>query len=73
MYEIDSQLMVAIRSYVTTILSVVSALVVNLGVSPAFTIGMIPLMFYYAAQQKFFTVCFFDSIVSYGIILELVI
>jgi len=58
MYEIDSQLMVAIRSYVTTILSVVSALVVNLGVSPAFTIGMIPLMFYYAAQQKFFTMTY---------------
>jgi hypothetical protein len=27
-------------------------------VSPAFTIGIIPLIFYYAAQQRFFTVSF---------------
>lgn len=55
-YTIDSQLMTAARSYLTTILSVVSALVVNIGVFPAFTIGIIPLICYYIAQQRFFTV-----------------
>ncbi len=56
MYTIDSQLMTALRSYASTLLSVVSAVIVNAGVSPAFTIGIIPLIFYYAAQQRFFTV-----------------
>lgn len=56
MYTIDSQLMGALRMYVSTLLSVVSAVIVNAGVSPAFTIGITPLMFYYAAQQRFFTV-----------------
>jgi len=57
-YTIDSQLMTAARSYLTTILSVVSALVVNIGVFPAFTIGIIPLICYYIAQQRFFTVTY---------------
>jgi len=42
----------------TTILSVVSALVVNSGISPAFTIGILPLIYYYASQQRFFTVSY---------------
>lgn len=58
MYTIDSQLMGALRMYVSTILAVVSAIIVNAGVSPAFTIGITPLIFYYAAQQRFFTVSF---------------
>uniref|UniRef100_A0A7S4AQQ3 P-loop containing nucleoside triphosphate hydrolase protein n=2 Tax=Pseudo-nitzschia australis TaxID=44445 RepID=A0A7S4AQQ3_9STRA len=58
MYTIDSQIVTTLRSYISTILSVVSALVVNAGVSPAFTISIIPLVFYYAAQQKFFTMTY---------------
>lgn len=61
-YTVDSQLMTAARSYLTTILSVVSALVVNSGISPAFTIGILPLIYYYASQQRFFTV----SILCFG-------
>ena len=56
MYTIDSQLMTALRSYLTTLFNVASGIIVNAGVSPAFTIMVIPLMFFYAAQQKFFTV-----------------
>ena len=56
MYTVDSQLMTALRSYVTTLLSVVSALIVNTGVSPAFTVGILPLIWYYTNQQRFFTV-----------------
>jgi ATP-binding cassette subfamily C (CFTR/MRP) protein 1 len=58
MYTIDSQLMTALRSYISTLLSVVSAVIVNTGVSPAFTVGIIPLIFYYAAQQRFFTMTY---------------
>ena len=61
MYTIDSQLMTALRSYISTILSVVSAVIVNTGVSPLFTVGILPLIYFYAAQQKFFTVSFFAS------------
>mmetsp|Transcript_50015 Transcript_50015/g.50860 ORF Transcript_50015/g.50860 Transcript_50015/m.50860 type:complete len:611 (+) Transcript_50015:47-1879(+) len=57
-YTIDSQLMTAARSYLTTILSVISALVVNIGVFPAFAICIIPLICYYIAQQRFFTVTY---------------
>jgi len=68
MYTIDSQLVTALRSYVSTLLSVVSAVIINAGVSPAFTIGIIPLMYYYAAQQKFFTVssCFPSEFDCFG-------
>ena len=66
MYTIDSQLMTALRSYVSTLLSVVSAVIINAGVSPAFTIGIIPLMYYYAAQQKFFTVSFSSEFDCFG-------
>ncbi|VEU33619.1 unnamed protein product [Pseudo-nitzschia multistriata] len=58
MYTIDSNLVTSMRSYISTLLSVVSALVVNTGVSPAFTISIIPLIFYYAAQQRFFTMTY---------------
>jgi len=59
MYTIDSQLMTALRSYISTVLFVVSAVIVNTGVSPLFTVGMLPLIYFYAAQQKFFTVSYF--------------
>jgi len=58
MYTIDSQLMTALRSYISTLLSVTSAVIVNMVVSPAFLIGIIPLTFYYVAQQKFFTMTY---------------
>ena len=58
MYTIDSQLMTALRSYLMTIMSSASAVVVNATVSPAFTIGIIPLILFYVAAQRFFTVSF---------------
>jgi ABC-type multidrug transport system fused ATPase/permease subunit len=56
MYTIDSQLMAALRSYLTTIMSVCSTVVVISGVTPAFAICLIPIFLFYASQQKFFTV-----------------
>jgi ABC-type multidrug transport system fused ATPase/permease subunit len=56
MYTIDSQLMTALRSYLTTIMSVCSTVVVISGVTPGFTICLIPIFIFYASQQKFFTV-----------------
>jgi len=58
MYTIDSQLVNSLRSYISTILAVVSALVVNVGVSPFFTVAIVPLIFFYAGQQKFFTMTY---------------
>jgi len=58
MYTIDSQLMFALRSYISTLLSVGSAVIVIAVVSPIFLICIIPLIFYYAAQQKFFTMTY---------------
>jgi ATP-binding cassette, subfamily C (CFTR/MRP), member 1 len=56
MYTVDSQLMTALRSYLSTIMSVVSTIVVISGVTPAFTICLIPIILFYASQQNFFTV-----------------
>jgi ATP-binding cassette, subfamily C (CFTR/MRP), member 1 len=56
MYTVDSQLMATLRSYLTTIMSVVSTIVVISGVTPAFTICLIPILLFYGAQQNFFTV-----------------
>jgi hypothetical protein len=56
MYTVDSQLMATLRSYLATIMNVVSTIVVVSGVTPAFTICLIPIILFYAAQQNFFTV-----------------
>ncbi len=56
MYTIDSQLMSALRSYLTTFMAVCSTVVVISGVTPAFTICLIPIFLFYASQQRFFTV-----------------
>ena len=59
MYTIDSQLMNALRSYLTTIMNVISTIVVISGVTPTFTICLIPIILFYASQQNFFTVSVF--------------
>ncbi len=56
MYTVDSQLMTALRSYLTTIMSVICTVFVISGVTPAFTICLIPMILFYVSQQKFFTV-----------------
>lgn len=56
MYTIDSQLMSTLRSYLTTIMNIVSTIVVISGVTPYFTICLVPIILFYASQQNFFTV-----------------
>jgi hypothetical protein len=55
-YTIDEQLMMALRSYLSTIMSVASTIVVISFVTPLFTVCLVPILIYYALQQKFFTV-----------------
>lgn len=56
MDTVDNDLMMAMRSYLTTILSVCSTIVVVSTVTPVFTACLIPILGYYYMQQQFFTV-----------------
>lgn len=58
MYTVDEQLMMALRSYLSTIMSVASTIVFVSIVTPIFTLCLIPITFYYGYQQQFFTVRF---------------
>ncbi|KAG7364336.1 multidrug ABC transporter permease/ATPase [Nitzschia inconspicua] len=58
MYTVDSQLMNALRSYLTTIMNVISTVVVISGVTPAFVICLVPILLFYASQQNFFTMSY---------------
>jgi hypothetical protein len=46
----------ALRGYLATLLTVISTIVVISGVTPMFTLCLVPIMIYYMAQQNFFTV-----------------
>jgi len=56
MNTIDEQLMMALRSYLSTLMSVGSSIVVISCVTPMFTVYLIPILIYYGLQQNFFTV-----------------
>ena len=56
MYTIDEQLMMALRSYLSTVMTVCSTIVVISAVTPVFTVCLVPIIIYYAYQQNFFTV-----------------
>ena len=56
MNEIDEKLMMALRSYLSTIMTVGSTIVVVSFVTPVFTLCLIPIIIYYGFQQNFFTV-----------------
>eukprot|EP00934_Nitzschia_sp_Nitz4_P007307 Nitzschia sp. Nitz4//scaffold4_size323378//100305//104932//NITZ4_000644-RA/size323378-snap-gene-0.448-mRNA-1//-1//CDS//3329553351//7297//frame0 len=58
MDTVDNQLMFAMRSYLSTILSVCSAVIVVSSVTPMFTVCLIPVFAFYAAQQRFFTMTY---------------
>ena len=47
MYTIDEQLVVAGRSYLSTMISVISTMFVVTTVTPMFIIGLVPIMIYY--------------------------
>lgn len=58
MYTVDEQLMMSLRSYLTTIMSVCSTIVVISTITPAFTLCLIPIIIYYVYQQNFFTMTY---------------
>lgn len=56
MYTVDEELVMTLRSYLWTLMSVISTIVVISGVTPVFTFCLIPIIAYYIMQQQFFTV-----------------
>lgn len=58
MYTVDEQLVVSIRSYLVTLLNVLSAIFVVTAVTPLFLIGLVPIMIFYVQQQRFFTMSY---------------
>jgi hypothetical protein len=55
MYTVDEQLVVSARSYVSTMMSVVSTIIVVVSVTPGFLLALAPIVVFYVNQQKFFT------------------
>jgi hypothetical protein len=56
MYTIDEQLMQTLRTYLQTLFAILSTIVVISGVTPVFTICLIPILIFYVVEQNFFTV-----------------
>ena len=48
--------MMALRSYLSTIMAVCSTIVLISAVTPLFAICLVPMIIYYGYQQNFFTV-----------------
>jgi len=57
MYTIDEELVMTFRSYIRCLSGIVSTVLVISGVSPIFTICLIPIIWFYIKEQQFFTVC----------------
>ena len=55
-YTIDEQLMNTLRPYLQNLFGILSTIVVISGVTPVFTICLIPIIIFYVVEQKFFTV-----------------
>lgn len=55
LYTVDEQLVVAARSYLSTITSVFSTIFVVTAVTPKFLFGLVPIIVFYIHQQHFFT------------------
>ena len=55
---IDEQLLTTIRSYLATLFTVLSTIVVVSGVTPVFALCLIPMILFYISEQQFFTVTY---------------
>ena len=55
-YTIDEQLSATLRTYLQTLFSVLSTVVVISGVTPLFALCLMPIIAFYVVEQKFFTV-----------------
>ena len=58
MYTVDEELVMTLRSYLWTLMSVISTIVVITSVNPLFAFCLIPIVAFYVMQQRFFTVRF---------------
>ena len=56
MYTVDEQLISTLRSYLSTLFTVFSTIIVISGVTPIFTLCLIPIIIFYMMQQAYFTV-----------------
>eukprot|EP00804_Cyclotella_cryptica_P002770 CCRYP_021220-RD/>CCRYP_021220-RD protein AED:0.04 eAED:0.04 QI:576/1/1/1/1/0.85/7/1584/1189 len=55
MYTVDEQLVVSARSYLSTVVAVLSTIIVVVSVTPAFLLALAPIAVFYLHQQRFFT------------------
>ena len=58
MYTVDEQLIVSGRSYLATMMSVLSTILVVASVTPVFILGLAPVVVFYLHQQSFFTMTY---------------
>jgi len=54
MYTIDEQLVLSGRSYLATMANVISTIFVVVTITPAFLIGLVPIIIFYLHQQNFY-------------------
>jgi len=54
-YTIDEELVSTLRSYLNSLMSVVSVIVVCSTVTPIFTLCLVPILIFYLLQQRYFT------------------
>lgn len=64
-YTTDEQLMSTLRTYLMTLFSVLSTIVVISVITPTFTFCLIPIIVYYAVEQAYFTVSSTEMIFLY--------
>ena len=58
MYTVDEQLVVSARSYLATMVSVLSTVIVVVSVTPGFILALVPIVIFYLKQQTFFTMAY---------------
>lgn len=58
MYTVDENITSTLRSYLVTIFSVFSTVIVISGITPIFTVCLLPILAYYMMQQAYFTVTY---------------
>ena len=61
MYTIDEDLVSTLQMYLWTLMAVFGTVFVISGVTPIFTVCLVPIIAFYAIEQTFFTVSFLQS------------
>lgn len=55
MYTVDEELVSTLRSYLNSLMSVISVVFVISSVTPMFTLCLVPIVVFYLHQQNYFT------------------